>query len=1039
LAESPPNRERPLEEQRSEQIRTFLIADIRGYTLFTQERGDEAAAKLTARFARVVGEVIERRGGSLIELRGDEALSVFDSARQAIRASAELQQRFVEETEADPALPLTVGVGLDAGEAVATAEGFRGGALNLAARLCGEADAGECLATREVVHLARKVEGIRYADRGAVSFKGLTEPVSVVAVVPDDGDPAVRLRSFRPPPTQRRRFPVRLVASVAVVAAAALVAGLVMAIRPGTPTLAGNTIGVIDEATGELIETMALPGRPGDMAAGVDGIWVTLPDRASVVRMDPEARNVVDTIPVGRDPSGIVSAMGSVWVTNSADGTVSRISPNTGTVTQTIEVGSGPLDVALGAGSLWVVDGTDDTVWQLDARTGEVTRTIPVGDRPSAIAVGAEAIWVANFSSASVSKLDPARGEVVAEVSVGNGPADVAAGREQVWVANSMDGTVSVIDPSTNAVGATVPVGDGPRAVAEAGPAAWVATEFDRRVVRVEEGGESVSEAIPIGNSPTGVILNRGLLWISVVPGAGAHRGGTLVSLAAPVPESIDPAVAYDLESWEILTTTNDGLLAFRRTGGIDGAALVPDLASSIPRPTDGSRTYTFQLRSGVRYSTGKPVRVEDFRYAIERGFAVGGPATNFFTGLVGADECLARPEACDLSRGIVTGDGTLTFHLERPDPEFLQKLALPAAFPVPPGTPGRDVGSNPVPATGPYMISQYAGRERIELVRNPFFEEWSAAAQPDGFVDRIELRFGVPPGEQVETVLNGGADRTFDQPPPDMLPELQARFPDRLQGIPQLATIYMVLNTHRPPFDDIRVRRALNFAVDRREVVELYGGDRLARPTCQLLPPGLPGYEPYCPYTLPPGSGADGAPDLDRARDLVAASGTAGSRVTVWTSSPFPGGVSVGRYFRSLLEDLGYRAEVREIRSIDAYFDDLLERPPDEQIALAGWVADYPAPSNFIVTLLSCDGLINYGRFCDRGLESAIVRASRAQTIAPNESDALWAQLDRDFVDRAPLVPLVNTALVDFVSDRLGNYQRHPVYGLLFSRVWVR
>src|SRR5439155_4453317 len=183
------------------EIRTFLIADVRGYTLFTQERGDEAAAKLASRFAAVAREGVEARGGSVIELRGDEALAVFTSARQAIRAAVELQDRFVEETEADPALPLGVGIGLDAGEAVPVEGGYRGGALNLAARLCGQAGPGEVLASQEVVHLARKVDGVAYVVRGQVTLKGLSDPVRVVAVRPEGEDPALKLAPFttRPP------------------------------------------------------------------------------------------------------------------------------------------------------------------------------------------------------------------------------------------------------------------------------------------------------------------------------------------------------------------------------------------------------------------------------------------------------------------------------------------------------------------------------------------------------------------------------------------------------------------------------------------------------------------------------------------------------------------------------------------------------------------------------------------------------------------------------------------------------------------------
>ena len=161
-------------------IRTFLIADVRGYTLFTQERGDEAAAKLAARFAAIAREVVEEHGGSVIELRGDEALAVFNSARQAILAATDAQDRFLDETVADPTLPLPVGIGLDAGEAVPLEGGYRGGALNLAARLCGQAGPGEILASQGVIHLARKVDGVRVLDKGTLHLKGITEPVGVL-------------------------------------------------------------------------------------------------------------------------------------------------------------------------------------------------------------------------------------------------------------------------------------------------------------------------------------------------------------------------------------------------------------------------------------------------------------------------------------------------------------------------------------------------------------------------------------------------------------------------------------------------------------------------------------------------------------------------------------------------------------------------------------------------------------------------------------------------------------------------------------------
>jgi class 3 adenylate cyclase/tetratricopeptide (TPR) repeat protein len=174
-------------------VRTFLIADVRGYTRYTLERGDEAAARLTGRFAEIVREVITARDGEVIELRGDEALVVFPSARQALRAAVELQARMV--SESDPRLQ--VGVGLDAGEAVPVAGGFRGAALNLAARLCSLAGPGEVLASDTVANLARHLDDVEYVDRGATMLKGIDEPVKVIGIQHKAADIRSRARPGR--------------------------------------------------------------------------------------------------------------------------------------------------------------------------------------------------------------------------------------------------------------------------------------------------------------------------------------------------------------------------------------------------------------------------------------------------------------------------------------------------------------------------------------------------------------------------------------------------------------------------------------------------------------------------------------------------------------------------------------------------------------------------------------------------------------------------------------------------------------------------
>lgn len=164
------------------EILTFLIADIRGYTSYTQAHGDEAAARLAMMFAEIATEGVEARGGRVVQLRGDEALAVFSSARQALRAAVDLQLTYLDEIDLDPSMPLRVGIGVDAGEAVPVEDGYRGGALNLAARLCSHAGPVEILTTQSLVHLARATDGLRFLPRGPVEFKGITEPVQVLQV-----------------------------------------------------------------------------------------------------------------------------------------------------------------------------------------------------------------------------------------------------------------------------------------------------------------------------------------------------------------------------------------------------------------------------------------------------------------------------------------------------------------------------------------------------------------------------------------------------------------------------------------------------------------------------------------------------------------------------------------------------------------------------------------------------------------------------------------------------------------------------------------
>jgi len=514
----------------------------------------------------------------------------------------------------------------------------------------------------------------------------------------------------------------------------------------------------------------------------------------------------------------------------------------------------------------------------------------------------------------------------------------------------------------------------------------------------------------------------------------------------------VDPALAYATSIWQILITTNDGLVAYRRVGGPDGATIVPDLATSVPVPTDGGRTYTFQLRPNIRYSNGQPVGVEDFRYAIERGFRGGSP-TSYYQGIVGGDACVKDPATCDLSQGIVTDDssGTVTFHLTAPDPEFLHKLALPFADAVPTGT-ADPTKSSTVPATGPYTIQSYQPGTKddpvgsLVLVRNPQFHEWSAAAQPDGYPDRIAWTFGVGVERLTTDVEEGGADvalEAVDFPPPDRLQEVTTRFTNQVHTFSQPGTLGIALNTNLAPFDDVRVRRALNYAFDRDAAVKAF---QPALPTCQLLPPNFPGYRPYCPYTLNPGPGGTWtAPDLARAQRLIAASHTVGTRVTVWAITIGPVSVALAKLFASEMNGLGYPTTLRTIATPTKYFSFVANSNNRVQAAFAAWGADYAAASNFM-DLMRCSSFLpgsgrneSIAQLCDPALDRQIEQALSLQSTDPAAANDLWAAIDRRVSLDAPWVFVLNQAGLDFVSARVGNYQHNPQWGVLVDQLWVK
>jgi YVTN family beta-propeller protein len=666
-------------------IQTFLIADVRGYTLFTQQRGDEAAAKLAAKFARIAREIVHRRSGSVIELRGDEALAVFSSARQAVAAAVDLQERLVDETIDDPELPMPVGIGLDAGEGVPLEGGYRGGALNLAARLCGQAGPGEILASRSVTHLARHIDGVRYVDRGKVQLKNLTDPVELVRIVPEGVDPAERLRAALPTRPHRRRSRAQIAIAAVVVFALAVAGMIVLLPDDAEPTIAAGAVGFLNPS-GDLEGTVDVGEFPRGLASGGGSLWVADHESGSLIQVDPTTFQVEERIPVGAGPTGVAVASGLVWVANTDARTVSMVDPQAHRVVQTVVVGNGPAGIIADGDRIWVANSVDATVTEIDAADGSVVDTYPVGERPVALAVAADAVWVANASDGTVSRVVSGDGETQT-FNVGREPAAIASDFGSLWVANAGDGTVTTIDPATGSA-TTERVGESADALASAGDGIWVASGRDGTILRIDPVTTRVTDTYEVGNEPRTLTGTEGGLWVGVEASPEVHRGGTL-RLVAEQPVVIDPHLnLFDVVSGTVLASTYDGLVTYRRAGGAAGLTVVPDLAVSLPVPTDGGLTYTFTLRDGIRFSNGHVLEPQDVVATFERVLVGKKYGRYYVQELVGASTCTpGDPEACDLSKGVVPDSqaGTVTFHFVRPAPSFLKILAMPVYAIVPP------------------------------------------------------------------------------------------------------------------------------------------------------------------------------------------------------------------------------------------------------------------------------------------------------------------------------------------------------------------
>jgi YVTN family beta-propeller protein len=1045
-----------------------FFTDIVGSTELATALGDTQWRELLEQHDAVIRSQLARFGGREIDTAGDAFFATFELPIRAVDCA-------LESIRAVRRLGLRIRAGVHMGECVVSNENVRGVSVHIGARVAAKAGGGQVLVSSTVRDVLAGA-GLRFQDRGEQTLKGVEGRWRLYEVEARERDdesdlpPLLEAELKKPalPWWRRRQVVIAGVTSLAV-----LIAAVTFILRGsgGLRSVDADSVAVIDASSLTVTSATKVGARPVGLVSMSSGVWVTNSFDRSVSFVSSE-RSSVDTIRgLGANPLSVAISPqpNLVWIADADGKAILRVSPETGQeVGSRILGGNGLTDIVYGAGAIWVTNSVDGTVWRIEPTTGLRTHSINVGPALRGIAVGEGAVWATSEIGQTLSKIDAGSASVVSVTPVGRGPRAVAVGAGAVWVANGFDATVSRVDPATGRVAATIPVGDGPRAVAVASGKVFVANEADGTVSVIDAGSNKVVRAITLHSSPMGLTARGNRVWVSVRGGTERYRGGTLrfgtaISGTSQPGDgfpalSFDPPFGFPQFSYAMEPALFDGLVAFKQVGGVEGAEVVPDLAEDIRPPTDNGLTQSFTLRPGLKYSDGTAVEASDMRASIERIFRIAPDGTVYntlFRIIKGTEKCTA--ERCDLSEGIVTNDTarTIVFHLRTPLSDFPYILALPGASLVPASTPMRGMHLGPLPGTGPYRIAStkgdpYKGGEAV-LERNQYFKP-RGQAQPGGYADRIIVSWGGTPESHVEAVRAGREDWTIDTQEPGIpIQHLATQVPAQLHVFDIPALFYAVLNSKVPPFNDVKVRRALNLAVDRRAIqVAAFGGGIGASPTCQVLAKNMIGYRPLCPYTTAPGilSGQWSGPDIAAAKRLVAESGTRGTHVTIWV----PGFRSLWRpktaeVLASTLRELGYKAEVRSFEG--DILQALFTGKPALQVTLQGWVTDYPSAASYFVPLLACPRLIekvlgsadqsfNLSGFCDRGVDGLMDRALSVQREDVAQAGGLWAEVDRAVAGLAPWVPLVTGRVPVLVSKRIGNVLMNPALGPLLSQMWV-
>jgi peptide/nickel transport system substrate-binding protein len=520
--------------------------------------------------------------------------------------------------------------------------------------------------------------------------------------------------------------------------------------------------------------------------------------------------------------------------------------------------------------------------------------------------------------------------------------------------------------------------------------------------------------------------------------GAQERRGGSMSIGYFDQPDSLDPALGFTLPSGAALNQVYMPLLTYRRVEGPRGAELIPGLAAELPKVSPDGRTYTLRLRPGLVYADGTPVRAGDFEHALKRVLHLGSPGAPLYEGIAGAVAYEKRGDAAADISGIDTDDGArrIVIRLERPYAPFEHLLALTLAAPVPARTPFDNTTKAPPPGTGPFEITRSEPNREFVLQRNPKFKSLGIEGVPPAKLDRITVKIIDEKAKQAEDVLSGKLDYMFDSPPPDLLPTIRARAGDRYEEHTLVSTNWFFMNGRLPPFDDVRVRRAVNYAVDKRALERVYAGQIQAG--CSFLPPEMAGYDEQFDTSACPFGNPSRPPDIERARRLIRTAGAEGAKVTVWGFDQTPQ-AEVSQAYAGMLKQIGLEADVRLV-DFAVWRQTIGNAKNKPQTGFDAWTQAFPHPLTYFALVVG-DAIRTTNNKNTSNIDDPLINRTVRRLEGERDIDAAaddWARLNRYLVERAYIAPYGHRIRGTFVSERI-DFENCTVFHQIYLEDWSR